>query len=302
MRAVALVILVCCATLTAAQDARPELLAAQQAFLQGDAEAALTVIEPAARAGDPLAQMLLGTAYDTGHGKDQSARLARDWFTRAAEQGHGPAQLALAVMALEGRGEIAPDIDAARDWLDRAMGQGVPQAFLLRAQMMLDGTDKPENPAAAAALLIAALELGAPQAGLTLAAMYAEGSGVEKDPARARAVLAQAARLGHPPAMAQLAVMHELGQGGPTDPAAAFALYQEAVNLGDPGAAVNLALFMQQTEGYWTDPPLAHAYCLWGSENAPADVAEQYSQQCATLAEGLTDEQRAEGARLAATF
>lgn len=290
-------------SLAAPATARDDAVArAAEAFAQGRHEAALTVIEPAARAGDPQAQVILGTAYDTGRGKGASAQLARDWFTRAAGQGAAAAQLALAIMAIEGRPDMPPDPQAALGWLEQAMAQGEPRAFLTRAQMMLDGVGGPANPAAAAALLITALELGTPQAGMVLADLYATGRGVPQDAARARATLARTARLGHRPAMAQLAVMYELGQGGPADPVAAFALYQEAVNLGDASAAVNLALFMQQTDGYWTDPALAHAYCLWGSRNAPPDLAAQYETQCAALAGDLTDDQRAEGARLAATF
>lgn len=281
-----------------AQEPDAALLQAQQAFERGAYDDALSVIEPAARAGDALAQMLLGTAYETGQGKDQAPQLAQDWYRKSAAQGHGPAMLALGLIAMDGRDGIAPDPQAARNWLDQAMAQGQPLAFLARAQMMLDG----ENPAAAAALLLTALELGAPQAGIVLAGMYRDGQGVAQDAGQARRVLSRAAQQGHAPAMAELAVMYELGQGGPADPAVAFALYQEAVNLGDAGAAVNLALFMQENDGYWRDPPLAHAYCLWGSSNAAEEVAGQYRAQCAAMAAELTEQQRAEGERLAATF
>lgn len=300
MRSLTALLFMCCTGLALAEE--NAVIRAADAFASGDHDAALTVIEPAARAGDPVAQRILGTAYDTGSGKVTSPRLARDWFTRAADQNDAAAQLALAIMALEGRRGMPVDPQAALAWLEKAMGQGAPRAFLLRAQMMLDGVGGPANPAAAAAMLITAQELGAPQASMMLAGLYARGQGVPRDMARARAAYARAAQMGHGPAMAQLAVMHELGQGGPVDPAAAFALYQEAVNLGDAGAAVNLALFMQQTDGYWTDPALAYAYCLWGSRNAPAGLAPQYIAQCDTLADGLTGAERREGERLAATF
>lgn len=275
---------------------------AQAAFVAGDHAAALRVIEPAARAGDPLAQAVLGTAYDTGQGKEASPALAREWLERAATQGYAPAAFALGMFWLEGRQDIDPDPAQAITWFDRAMSEGHAEAFHMRARMMLSGLGGPENPAIAATFALTALELGSPDAGMLLAEMYLAGEGVTLDAVRARATYARAAQMGHPPALARLAVMYELGQGGAEDLVAAFALYQEAVSLGDASAAVNLALFLTEQEGYWTDPVLGYAYCLWGVGAAPEAQMVEYQATCARLAAALDPDQRAAAERLAATF
>ena len=288
---------------TGAADTGASALAeAQAAFLAGDHAAALQVIEPAARAGEPLAQALLATAYDTGQGKPQSAQAARDWMTRAAGQDYAPAAFALGLMWLEGRDEMPADPEAATLWLGRAMALGHPEAFHIRARLMLAGLGGPANPPAAAALALTALELGVPEAGMLLAEMYLDGDGVAQDPARARATYARAAQMGHAPALARLAVMYELGQGGPADPVAAFTLYQEAVSLGDASAAINLALFLTDQDGYWSDPVLGMAYCLWGVSRAPEDLRDSFAENCDALAQNLTPDQRGAADRIAATF
>ena len=289
-----------CLVLLAGPAAAETVEEAQALYLAGEHAAALAVIEPAARAGDPLAQAVLGTAYDTGQGKPLSPQLAREWLRRAADQDYAPAAFALGMFWLEGRKEFEPDPEQAATWFGKAMALGHAEAFHMRARMMLDGLGGPGNPAAAAAFALTALELGSPDAGMLLAEMYLSGEGVPIDEERARATYARAGQLGHAPALSRLAVMHELGQGGPVDLTAAFALYQEATRLGDASAAVNLALFLTEQEGYWTDPVLGYAYCLWGNKTAPAGA--DYSATCATLAEGLDDDGRSMGERLAATF
>lgn len=279
-----------------------DITLAQERFFQGEYAAALKTIEPAARAGDPLAQAVLATAYDTGQGKDQSAILAVEWFTKSAEQDNAPAQLALAKILFEGRDGVSADPEAAQQWLTRAIQKGEPGAFLLSGDLMLSGDHGTQSAAGAAAMYIAALELGEPRAGMALAALYENGTGVAQSAQRARDTYAQTAQLGYSPAMARLAEMYELGQGGDADLTAAYALLQEAVNLGDVRSALNMALFMQSYEGYWSDPPLAYAYCLWGLKNLGDDATQADQAACTGVLQDLSDDQKREGEEIAAQF
>ena len=273
------------------------------AFDAGDHAAALAVIEPAARQGAARAQAVLGAAFDTGRGKPQSPRLARDWLEKAAAQGSARAQFDLGLMLLEGREGVDADPPRASDLFEAAMRQGYAAAFDARGRMMLDGRAGPADPVGAAALLTTALELGHAPAGIALAQVYLDGNGVAPDAGRARRTLGRAAQLGSGAALRRLGALHEAGQGGPRDLAAAFVLYQEAVNLGDVPAAVDLARLMQAHDGYWTDPPLAYAYCLWAAgQAADAARAETHAETCRELGATMTQAQRKEGRGLLQQF
>jgi len=67
------------------------------------------------RRGISDAQYALAVMLRDGVGGKPDASAARDWFEQAAEQGHGPAQLALARMYAQGAG-IARDNERAFFW------------------------------------------------------------------------------------------------------------------------------------------------------------------------------------------
>lgn len=101
-------------------------------FLAGDYDAALRELAPLATSGNPGAQYYLGLIhnYRTGVYHTDVAQdpvQAASWFRRAAEQGHGEAQFALAFMYSEGRGVKRSAADA-RLWFRRAEASGVLMA------------------------------------------------------------------------------------------------------------------------------------------------------------------------------
>lgn len=279
-----------------------EIAAARAAYEAGEFDAALAVLEPAARGGDPVGQYILGLAYDSGQGKPAEPRLAAEWTRKSAEAGLDSAQYLMGLMHLDGREGLDSDPVKAAEWFEKAMKQGHPQAFFMRAGMMRDGVPGPADPAGAAALFGVALEMGAPQAGVALGDIYRQGLGVPKDEARARDLFARAAGMGYGAAMGNLALMHEMGMGGPKDMMAAYALYQEAVALGDANAAVNLAWFMVQQPGYWQNNPLAYAYCIWAERIAPPEQAEGFAATCGQVRDILTENEIEQAQELAAAF
>ncbi len=287
--------------LPAAQTAE-EVAQARAAYEVGTFDAALGVLEPAARGGDPVGQYVLGLAYATGQGKPAEPRLATEWLGKAAEAGLGAAQHQLGLLLLQGHEGLEANPEAAARWFDAAMKQGDSGAFFMRAGMMRDGMLGDADPAGAAALFGVALEMGSAPAGVALGDIYRKGLGVPKDEARARDLFTRSAAMGYGPAMGNLALMHEVGMGGPKDPMAAFALYQEAVALGDANAAVNLAWFMVQQPGYWQNNSLAYAYCLWAESIADADQAAGFKATCGQVRERLTENEVELAQELAAAF
>ena len=61
--------------------------------------------------------------YSEGQGVEQSDSKAREWFGKAAKQGHAHAQCNLALMYEHGKGVEQSDSNAVR-WYAKAVAQG----------------------------------------------------------------------------------------------------------------------------------------------------------------------------------
>ncbi len=124
-------------------------------------------IEALAAARVPEAVFLMGTAYDEGLGRTESAETAAEWYRRAADLGHGLARHNLGNIYFEGRGVAQSDSDAVHWWtLAAEEGDAIPQ--------------------------------------LRLGTMYEEGRGVERDIETARRWYVRAAARGNADARAAL--------------------------------------------------------------------------------------------------
>ena len=97
------------------------------AFRAGDYETALRELTPPATSGDPQAQYYLGMGYNLRTDIGADLVQAVSWFRRAAEQGHGYGQFALALMYFDGRG-VKHSPAEARQWFRRAYNNGVLDA------------------------------------------------------------------------------------------------------------------------------------------------------------------------------
>jgi hypothetical protein len=74
------------------------------AFFGGDHEQGLDVLVPMARGGDPIAQYVLGYAYDQGLGRERNPREAAAWYLKAAEGGYVRSMTRLGEMYAVGYG------------------------------------------------------------------------------------------------------------------------------------------------------------------------------------------------------
>src|SRR5581483_12330182 len=59
---------------------------ADSAWVHGQRQRALEIIEPAARRGEAWAQLRMGNAYDTGQSVEKDPAIAVEWYRRAAAQ------------------------------------------------------------------------------------------------------------------------------------------------------------------------------------------------------------------------
>lgn len=131
--------------------------------------------EEKARAGDPLAQNLMGLAHKYGSFVRQDHALSAQWFRKAAEQGFADAQFNLGRIygpadGLYRRSRAAPeDYAEAAKWLGKAAAQGYAPAQIRLGDLYASG-----------------------------------GRGLEQDYVRAYAWTSLAAANGNPPALKQL--------------------------------------------------------------------------------------------------
>lgn len=104
---------------------------------------AVRLLEPLARAGNPLAQLRLGLLYYHGHGVRESDAQALQWFERAARQGLADAQFHLGNMYAYGLVQLAGDADPDRlaaQWYFEAARQGHADAQYSLGILFLTGT------------------------------------------------------------------------------------------------------------------------------------------------------------------
>jgi|CXWL01.1.fsa_nt_gi TPR repeat protein len=126
--------------LTARADALQD---AGAAILRKDYPAAVRLLEPLARAGNPQAQTRLGTLYYHGHGVRESDALAVQWFERAARQGLAEAQFQLGNMHAYGLVPQPANLDSARlaaQWYFEAARQGHAEAQYSLGILFLTGS------------------------------------------------------------------------------------------------------------------------------------------------------------------
>jgi len=156
---VAAALLLC--IVTARADALQD---AADAIGRKDYPAAVRLLEPLARGGEPLAQLRLGQLYYHGHGVRESDQIALQWFERAARQGLADAQFQAGNMYAYGLVSLPADADPAR----------------LAAQWYFE-----------------AARQGHAEAQYSLGILFLTGSGVQQSDAEARKWIERAATLGH---------------------------------------------------------------------------------------------------------
>jgi uncharacterized protein len=119
------------------------LTAAVTALQRKNYPEAVRLLEPLALAGDPQAQLHLGTLYYHGHGVRESDALAMQWFERAARQGLAEAQFQAGNMHAYGLVAVPADIDAQRlaaQWYFEAARQGHAEAQYSLGILFLTGS------------------------------------------------------------------------------------------------------------------------------------------------------------------
>ena len=169
-----------CALFAAALPARADFADGAAAYDSGDYAAALAEWSALAEAGDPHAQLALGTLYEAGHGLPApDLPQAVNWYRAAAAQGLAPAQNNLALLYAGGRGVPFNPVMAGELW-HVAAAAGYPLAQFNLALAYDRGFGMPRDYDAAARWYAEAGNRGVADAAFALSELYRTGRGVPK--------------------------------------------------------------------------------------------------------------------------
>ena len=170
---------------------------------------AVELLDQAVAAGHRDAAFLRGMLHVKARQPEQAAQL----LTRAAEQGQGEAQNALAMLYLAGDGVARDEAQAVR-WLTAAAEAQVATAQSNLGYLYLNGTGVARDPGRAAELMRVAAGKGITEAQHNMAWMYQSGEGVPKDMTEAVRWYRLAADAGYSRSQYNLGLLLAVGKDG----------------------------------------------------------------------------------------
>jgi TPR repeat protein len=240
------------------------------AFQRGWFLTAFALALERAKAGDSVAQTLLGVLFSRGLGAKQDLAAAVDWYALAAKAGDREALYSLGQFYLEGQG-VTSDPAKAAGFFRQSADKGHPGAARELGYLLLEGKGAEKNAMLAAAYIRRAAGLGDMDAQYTLAGLYIEGVGVVADETVAARWFGEAARNGHVGAEVEYAIMLFNGRGVEKDEAAAARWFLHAANADNPVAQVRLSRMLAEGLGVGTDPAEAARWYLIAKGNGLDD-------------------------------
>jgi len=185
--------------------------------LSGPNEKSVQFLKLQAEEGIRDAQYQYAYHLLTGQGVQENLPVAKQWFKKAADQGHTEAQYRLALIDLQGKEHGISKPAEAAEWFLKAANKGHVDAQFNLGRLCLDGR------------------------------------GVAQDSANALAWLKLAANQSHTSSLFLLGRMHEKGQGTNEDLESAYALYEKAAMQGHPAAQYKMALMLRDGIGINAD-------------------------------------------------
>lgn len=243
-----------------------------------DTQRALACFEPAAKNGDPYAQLAIAyeetedpeksfgmvekianqgylpaqnamaVCYLNGIGTQKDPKKAFALFQKGAEQGHAIAQYNLGESYRNGFG-TQENLEKALEWYNKSAEQGYVLAQNDLAVFYFEGIGIQKNLENAFILFEKAAEQGFVLAQYNLARCYSNGFGTEKDLIKSFEWLAKAAEQGYGAAQYELGACYEQGVGTKKNPEKAYEWYKKSADQGYSPAQYELKSCYQKAIG-----------------------------------------------------
>ncbi len=173
-----------------------------------DYERGFRELMPAAKAGSPLAQRLVGDYYGLGYGRPIDHTAAMEWFERAAQGNDAEAKAHLGAYYFWNNYGIKRDCPKAVKLLMEAAEQGDPSAATVLSRIYGDDACGPMDAAQSVKWMSKTAALGYPLEAFTVGLHYVQGKGsVRKNITEARKWFLLSANQGYGDAMRSLSIL-----------------------------------------------------------------------------------------------
>jgi TPR repeat protein len=211
-------------------------------------EKALEWVEKSANQGCVKGLYNLGTMYDQGTEVPQNYKKALELYKKAAEKGLHLGMNAVGTMYGKGKG-VAKDYAQAKEWYLKAAEKDLPEAKYNLAQLYYSGQGLTKNYQLAAEWFQKAADQNYTPAQRSLASLYRSGEGVAKNDSKAVEWFQKAAEQEDTTALSFLGYMYENGDGVPQNYTKAAEYYQKAGDQGNTIAQNNLGRLYEIGQG-----------------------------------------------------
>ena len=236
----------------------------------------------------------LGVCYANGIGVMKNEVEAVKCYLKAADQGHAEAQYLLGLSYDNGTGVVKNEVEALK-WYHKAADQGNADAQYLLGISYYNGEGVVKNEVEAAKWYLKAADQGHAEAQYLLGLSYDNGTGVVKNKVETLKWYHKAADQGHAEAQYLIGLSYDNGEGVVKNEVEAVKWYLKAADQGHACAQFNLGVSYANGEGVVKNDMLAYQWILIAAANN-APTAEE---NIPAFEARITDDQRAEGQRLA---
>ena len=230
--------------------------------------------QAAADAGNAAAELALAVIHLEGDSVKADAIKGMNLLRSAVDKGHAPA-LARLGQEFETGLRVPADVAQAVSLLTRASAAGNAHGTYRLAWMHRIGKGVKHDMARCVALLAQAAEGEFAQAQYEMAMHCSTGDGVPQDDERAVYWLERAVQRDHGEAMILLAGKYERGRGVPQDAAKAVALYRQAADKKIPAAFYHLGVMTADGRGLQRDLSEAMRLMTVAVKDGVGDAKEQ---------------------------
>ncbi len=250
-----------------------EIQKAKRAILARDYVTALSILEPLAESGDPVAQLNLGVMYRRGHGVEQDEDKGLWLYKLSAEQGFAGGQFNLGAVLLNSATTMVERSAAVGSFM-QAAEQGHQPSVQVLDEMFEAGLEAAQTGKYQLALrtLTPLAENGSARAQMNLGLIYLKGDGVKKDPKVAFSWYLKAAEQGIMEGQFRVGQMYQDGEGVEQNPVEALKWFLSSAKQGDTNSQVMISAALALGEvvkrDVWGALFWAYAAKIEGSEDA----------------------------------
>lgn len=231
-----------CTTVCLAQDIQTEVVSpeedmttARDSLSRGAVAPAIVIYQKLSDQGHAPAQTALALCFMKGEGIEKNPQRAYELFGKAAAQGDVSAQIYLGGCYGSGLG-VEQNSKKSAMWFQKAADQGNPKAQYYLSKLYFAGTGVEKDFNQAIRLLKFSAEQGYLHSQVGLAGIYENGVGTKKDYREAMKWYTKAAEADHVESQLKLSLSYANGLGVPKNEVEALAWMNIAASSGDERA------------------------------------------------------------------